>query len=182
MLPKTASDIPPSEITPQSVYLSRRKFLACGSAAAAGLAIGPTLLELLSPLQKVQAGTKLNAPIKSPFSTNENQTSYNDVTHYNNFYSRHHSGAQSATSTAEWIRRLGGKRWQRLHRLVYASAIAGVVHYYWLVKSDIRKPVFYGMMLALLLLYRIGAWLVRRPAPLRASASGTRQLTLAEEP
>jgi len=88
----------------------------------------------------------------------------------------------AVTSTAEWIRRLGGKRWQTLHRLVYASAIAGVVHYYWLVKSDIRKPVFYGMMLALLLLYRIGAWLVRRPAPLRASASGTRQLTLAEEP
>ena len=87
-------------------------------------------MELLSPLQKVQAGTKLNAPIKSPFSTNEKQTSYNDVTHYNNFYSRHHSGAQSATSTAEWIRRLGGKRWQTLHRLVYASAIAGVVHYY----------------------------------------------------
>jgi len=88
----------------------------------------------------------------------------------------------AVTSTAEWIQRLGGKRWQTLHRLVYASAIAGVVHYYWLVKSDIRKPVFYGMMLALLLLYRIGAWLVRRPAPLRASASGTRQLTLAEEP
>ena len=88
----------------------------------------------------------------------------------------------AVTSTAEWIRRLGGKRWQTLHRLVYASAIAGVVHYYWLVKSDIRKPVFYGMMLALLLLYRIGAWLVRRPAPLRTSASGHQQLTMAEKP
>jgi sulfoxide reductase heme-binding subunit YedZ len=88
----------------------------------------------------------------------------------------------AVTSTAGWIRRLGGKRWQRLHRLVYASAIAGVVHYYWLVKSDTRKPVFYGMMLALLLLYRIGAWLVRRPATLRTSASGHQQLTLAEKP
>ena len=88
----------------------------------------------------------------------------------------------AVTSTAEWIQRLGGKRWQILHRLVYASAIAGVVHYYWLVKSDIRKPVFYGMMLALLLLYRIGAWLVRRPATLRTSASGHQQLTLAEKP
>ena len=88
----------------------------------------------------------------------------------------------AVTSTAEWIRRLGGKRWQTLHRLVYASAIAGVVHYYWLVKSDIRKPVFYGMTLALLLLYRIGAWLVRRPAPLRTSASGHQQLTMAEKP
>jgi len=61
------------------------------------------------------------------------------------------------TSTAGWIRRLGGKRWQMLHRLVYLSAIAGVVHYYWLVKSDIRKPVFYGTLVVLLLLYRLAA-------------------------
>ena len=84
-MPKTASDIQSWETTPRSVYLNRRKFIARGSAAA-GLAMSRTLLELLSPLQKVQAGTKLNAPIKSPFSTNEKQTSYNDVTHYNNFY------------------------------------------------------------------------------------------------
>ena len=61
------------------------------------------------------------------------------------------------TSTAGWIRRLGGKRWQMLHRLIYVSAIAGVVHYYWLVKSDIRKPVLYGTLVALLLLYRLAA-------------------------
>ena len=59
------------------------------------------------------------------------------------------------TSTAGWIRRLGGKRWQMLHRLIYVSATAGVVHYYWLVKSDVRKPVMYGTMVFLLLLYRI---------------------------
>jgi len=47
------------------------------------------------------------------------------------------------TSTTGWIRRLGGKRWQMLHRAIYISAIAGVVHYYWLVKSDVRKPLFY---------------------------------------
>ncbi len=86
MLLKKASDIQPSEITPQSVYLNRRKFISRGSAAVAGLAIGSTLLELLSPSQTVQAGTKLNAAMKSPFSTNEKQTPYNDVTHYNNFY------------------------------------------------------------------------------------------------
>ena len=86
MLLKTASDIPPSEITPQRVYLNRRKFIARGSAAVAGLAMSRTLLELLSPSQKVQAGTKLNAAMKSPLSTNEKQTPYNDVTHYNNFY------------------------------------------------------------------------------------------------
>lgn len=66
------------------------------------------------------------------------------------------------TSTAGWIRRLGGKRWQALHRLVYASAIAGVIHYYWLVKSDIRLPLLYGAIVGALLLYRVAArWAVK---------------------
>jgi sulfoxide reductase heme-binding subunit YedZ len=59
------------------------------------------------------------------------------------------------TSTASWIRRLGGARWRMLHRLVYVSAVAGVVHYYWLVKSDVRLPVAYGSAVGVLLLYRI---------------------------
>jgi sulfoxide reductase heme-binding subunit YedZ len=64
----------------------------------------------------------------------------------------------AVTSTAGWIRRLGGKRWQRLHRLIYFSAIAGVIHYLWLVKADIHKPLEYGAILAVLLLYRIVVW------------------------
>jgi len=74
------------------------------------------------------------------------------------------------TSTAGWIRRLGGRRWQMIHRAIYISAIAGVIHYYWLVKSDIRKPVFYGAIVALLLAWRVGDWFARRrhPAPARA--------------
>jgi methionine sulfoxide reductase heme-binding subunit len=63
------------------------------------------------------------------------------------------------TSTAGWIRRLGGKRWQALHRLIYVSAIAGVIHYLWLVKADIRKPLIYGAILAVLLSYRIVVWI-----------------------
>jgi sulfoxide reductase heme-binding subunit YedZ len=59
------------------------------------------------------------------------------------------------TSTASWIRRLGGARWRMLHRLVYVSAVAGVVHYYWLVKSDVRLPVAYASAVGVLLLYRI---------------------------
>src|SRR5207302_1843428 len=59
------------------------------------------------------------------------------------------------TSTAGMIRRLGGKRWQRLHRLIYASAVAGVIHYLWLVKSDIREPLEYAAVVALLLGYRL---------------------------
>ncbi len=66
------------------------------------------------------------------------------------------------TSTKGWIRRLGGKRWQALHRLVYIAGIAGVIHYYWLVKSDVRLPLMYGAMVAVLLVYRVGAWLVSR--------------------
>jgi len=66
------------------------------------------------------------------------------------------------TSTAGWIRRLGGKRWLVLHRLIYVTAVAGVVHYYWLVKSDVRKPLFYGALVALLLGLRVGFWLVAR--------------------
>lgn len=59
------------------------------------------------------------------------------------------------TSTAASIRRLGGQRWRRLHRLVYVSALAGVVHYYWQVKSDIRGPLVYFALIAALLLWRI---------------------------
>lgn len=64
------------------------------------------------------------------------------------------------TSTTGWIRRLGGKRWQMLHRLIYVSAICGVIHYLWLVKADIRKPLEYGIILAVLLSYRIVVWIM----------------------
>jgi sulfoxide reductase heme-binding subunit YedZ len=67
----------------------------------------------------------------------------------------------AVTSTKGWIRRMGGKRWQMLHRLIYVSGIAGVVHYYWLVKSDIRLPVMYGLIIAVLLAYRLIASLMK---------------------
>ena len=59
---------------------------------------------------------------------------------------------------------MGGKRWQLLHRLIYGSAIAGVIHYYWLVKSDIRDPVFYGVLVGILLLWRVAGWWAKRSA------------------
>jgi methionine sulfoxide reductase heme-binding subunit len=59
------------------------------------------------------------------------------------------------TSTAGMIRRLGGKRWNALHRLVYVSAIAGAVHYWWLVKADVRRPLIYGAVVAILLGIRL---------------------------
>ena len=66
------------------------------------------------------------------------------------------------TSTAGWIRRLGGKRWQALHRAIYLAAICGVIHYYWKVKSDVREPLFYGAIVGILLLWRLGDWYFKR--------------------
>jgi sulfoxide reductase heme-binding subunit YedZ len=68
------------------------------------------------------------------------------------------------TSTKGWIRRLGGKRWQLLHRLVYLSGIAAVIHYKWLVKSDFRLPYLYGTIIGVLLFYRIATWVRGRIA------------------
>jgi sulfoxide reductase heme-binding subunit YedZ len=59
------------------------------------------------------------------------------------------------TSTNGMIKRLGGKNWQKLHRLTYLAAIAGVVHFWMIVKSDVFYPLLFGMILAGLLGYRI---------------------------
>jgi len=59
------------------------------------------------------------------------------------------------TSTNAMIKRLGGKRWLLLHRLVYLIAICGVLHYWWLVKKDITQPLIYATVLATLLAYRV---------------------------
>ena len=75
------------------------------------------------------------------------------------------------TSTRGWIRRLG-KNWQRLHRLIYVAAIAGVIHYIWLVKADLRKPLQYAFVLGVLLLYRIAVWLVELRKKLSGAAVG----------
>jgi sulfoxide reductase heme-binding subunit YedZ len=72
----------------------------------------------------------------------------------------------AVTSTKKWIGRLGGKRWQLLHRLIYFSAAAGVVHYFWRVKLDVQSPVIYGVLLGALLLARL-----RRSLPARKTAA-----------
>lgn len=72
----------------------------------------------------------------------------------------------AATSTNGMMKWLGGRRWQRLHRLVYAVAVGGVVHYLWLVKKDITQPLIYAAVLTVLLAYRlVGA---RASAPARS--------------
>jgi len=79
------------------------------------------------------------------------------------------------TSTAGWVRRLGYKRWQKLHRIVYACAALGVIHYWLLVKSDVRLPLMYGANLAVLLFYR---WVIStrksKPTPRKVPATVAR--------
>ena len=78
------------------------------------------------------------------------------------------------TSTHGMIRRLGGRRWQLLHRLVYVIAIGGVVHYLWLVKKDLTQPLIYAALLGVLLGYRLlHRWYTTLPP--RAASAGVLQ-------
>lgn len=83
------------------------------------------------------------------------------------------------TSTAGMIRRLGGKRWNALHRLVYVSAIAGAVHYYWLVKADISRPLIYGTIVAILLGVRLYWSRVKAMSAPRVAATAPRPSSVA---
>jgi sulfoxide reductase heme-binding subunit YedZ len=71
----------------------------------------------------------------------------------------------AVTSTDAMMKRLGGRRWKRLHKLVYVTAVAGVVHFLWLVKADISEPMIYIAILVILLGYRIYANARTRSAP-----------------
>jgi methionine sulfoxide reductase heme-binding subunit len=78
----------------------------------------------------------------------------------------------AVTSTNAMIRRLGGKRWQRLHRLVYVCSIGGVAHFWWLVKKDLSNPIIFAVLLSVLLAYRVVYnWLQSRKQRLPANAT-----------
>jgi methionine sulfoxide reductase heme-binding subunit len=78
-----------------------------------------------------------------------------------------------ALTSTKWSIRKLGKRWQMLHRLIYFSAAAGVIHYIWLVKADLKKPLEYAFVLGMLLTYRLVAWVVgRKVTPKRVTDSG----------
>jgi len=96
MLIKKPADVRDSGVTPKSIYLNRRKFLAGVPAAFLGAR------ELLSPSVRAQAGAKLPDLVKSPFSTTEKPNSYSDVTHYNNFYEFGTSKQQPAQNAANF--------------------------------------------------------------------------------
>ena len=82
-----------------------------------------------------------------------------------------------ALTSTKWAIRKLGKRWQMLHRLIYFSASAGVIHYIWLVKADLKKPLEYAAVLGVLLVYRVVAWLVGRNATPKDIQRAEPQLT-----
>jgi sulfoxide reductase catalytic subunit YedY len=86
MLIRKAADIRSSEITPKSLYLDRRKFLAGAAIAGAALATSTALRGLINPATVAEAGNKIDGITKSSFSTTETITPYKDVTNYNNYY------------------------------------------------------------------------------------------------
>jgi sulfoxide reductase heme-binding subunit YedZ len=80
----------------------------------------------------------------------------------------------AVTSTNKMVKRLGFPRWKRLHRLAYLAAILGVIHFVWRVKSDLRQPLIFAFVLAVLLLVRVVDWLrPARPAGGPAAAVGS---------
>jgi sulfoxide reductase heme-binding subunit YedZ len=81
------------------------------------------------------------------------------------------------TSTRTMIQRLGGRRWQWLHRLIYVSATAAIVHFTWAMKKDIHRPIEYGIMLGVLLSYRIVVWAVPMVVGKRRRAAGIAHAT-----
>lgn len=76
----------------------------------------------------------------------------------------------AVTSTRKMIQRLGGRRWQWLHRLIYVSAAAAIVHFTWAMKKDHHRPIEYGIVLGLLLGYRVVVWAIPRIAGKRRAA------------
>ncbi len=76
------------------------------------------------------------------------------------------------TSNDRITKWMGGKRWQRLHRLVYAVALGGVIHYLWLVKADAQRPLTYGAILLVLLGSRVWFSLKPRLAPQKENPAG----------
>jgi len=79
----------------------------------------------------------------------------------------------AATSTKGWIRRLG-KRWSTLHKLTYVATGLGLVHFYWLVKADIRLPVILATIFGLLMASRVSRWWSRRARRRERSSESTR--------
>ena len=81
----------------------------------------------------------------------------------------------AVTSTAGWIRRLGGKQWQALHRLIYVAGLTAILHYWWLVKADITSPQRYAVVVGVLLMFRLVWARLKASTPTKKSAATDRK-------
>jgi sulfoxide reductase heme-binding subunit YedZ len=81
------------------------------------------------------------------------------------------------TSTNASVRRLGFRRWQRIHQLAYVAGVLAIVHFIWRVKIDLSQPLIYGSILGVLLLVRVAFWLRQRSAQAKAPSPSTRSLS-----
>ena len=86
------------------------------------------------------------------------------------------------TSTAGWVRRLGGKSWQKLHCLVYITAIAAALHYWWLVKADRTVPLRFAVIVGLFLGYRIVAYALKKKSEAAAARARVAKTAAARSP
>lgn len=86
-----------------------------------------------------------------------------------------------ALTSSKWAKKLMGKNWKRLHRLIYIAAIAAVMHYFWQLKGNLAEPFFYSIIAFFLLGFRILVWVKNRQINKIKTVSGQRTITLAEE-
>lgn len=192
MLIKRVEDVKSSEITPEHLYLGRREFIRAASAAGLGLASAVVVPQLAVGQDRWPKGKKGPYDVDEEVNTFKQITTYNNFYEFGVDKSdpEESSGGfrpnpwtvriegqvekpagftafvlmiplalTSPNRIAKWI---GGRRWQLIHRLVYATALGGVIHYLWLVKADTRRPAMYGVMLSVLLAYRVWDYLKSR--------------------
>ena len=86
-----------------------------------------------------------------------------------------------ALTSSKWAKKLMGKNWKRLHRLIYIAAIAAVMHYFWQLKGNLAEPFFYSIIAFFLLGFRILVWVKNRQINKIKTVSGQRTITLVEE-
>lgn len=84
-------------------------------------------------------------------------------------------------TSPKWAKKRMGKNWKKLHRFIYVAAVAAVIHYFWQLKGNLASPLFYSIIVFLLLVFRILVWVKNRQANKLMIPTGRRTLTLAEE-
>ncbi len=86
-----------------------------------------------------------------------------------------------ALTSPKWAKKRMGKTWKKLHRFIYLAAVAAVIHYFWQLKGNLAEPLFYSIIVFLLLSFRVLAWVKNRQLMKMMIPSGRRSLALAEE-